>query len=237
MAENEVQVVDQQPKKKNEKVKNAMYIGILVFSVILLVIEGFVYYQRRYLTPFWVNGQSMYPTLNGHATRENGDEVGIDGGNAHKGDTVDYGVMDTHKRAINKVKRFDIIVTLYRKDDTSNKIKRVVGMPGERIRFDSGEHNGDLYINDELIEQPIDTEIIRSGTKYPIHEILLGEEQYYVLGDNRAHSSDSRTKGPIEKSWITGKAIAICGTAKVYLNEKGFYDIKNIDYKWPLYLK
>lgn len=226
-----------EPKKKNEKIKNIIYICVLVVSVIVLVIEGFLYYQRSYLTPFWVNGQSMYPTLNGHALRADGSEIGIAGGNSLAGDTVDYGVMDTHKKAISKIKRFDIIVTQYREDDTSNKIKRVIGMPGERIRFDSGENNGDLYINDVFVEQPIETELIRCHKSYPVGEITLGENQYYVLGDNRDHSSDSRDNGPIEKDWITGKAIAICGTAKVYRNDKGYFDIKDIDYKWPVYLK
>lgn len=226
-----------EPKKKNEKVKNIIYICVLVVSIIILIIEGFLYYQRSYLTPFWVNGQSMYPTLNGHALRADGSEVGIAGGGSHLGDTVDYGVMDTHKKAINKIKRFDVIVTLYREDDTSNKIKRVVGMPGERIRFGTGANNGDLFINDELIEQPVETEIVRSGNSYPVEEIVLGDNEYYVLGDNRAHSSDSRHEGPIQKEWITGKAIAICGTAKVYRNDKGYLDIKDIDYKWPVYLK
>ena len=219
--------------------KNFLYIFILIFSIVLLAVEGVVYYQKKVLTPFWVNGQSMYPTLNGYSTRKDGSSVGIDGGNAHIGDTVDYGVMNTNKSAIKKIKRFDVIVTQYSEDDTSNKIKRVVGMPGELVQFSTeASTNGDLYINGNYVAQPISTEIIRAAS-YPSEGILLGSDEYYVLGDNRSHSSDSRdsSHGPIKKEWITGKALYICGTAKVCQNSKGFLDIENVKYKWPKKIK
>ena len=233
--------------ENNKSIKNRkrfakfLNIFIIVVAVTLLALEGVLYYQRSYLTPFWVNGQSMYPTLNEHAVYANGEEIGISG-SASAGSIVDYGVMDTHKGAINKIKRFDIIVTKYSKTDTSNKIKRVLGLPGETITLvntgKGNEHNGDLYINGKLIEQPIESKYIVDGdysyVKYT-QNLVLGSDEYYVCGDNRAHSSDSRGDGPVKKSWITGKVVAICGTCEVYLNEK-YYDIKNIDYKWPRYL-
>lgn len=229
-------------KEKTEKTstrKKIFYSLIIVFSVALLIVEGFVYYQRSYLTPFWVNGQSMYPTLNLHATDANGNELGENPNNpsARPGYTVDYGVMDTHKKAINKIERFNIVVTKYSKTDTSNKIKRVLGLPGETIEF---KDDGDLYINGAYVEQPLAETYIR-GAKYPVGETVLGEDEYYVCGDNRKHSSDSKNIGPIKKEYITGKVIAICATATVYLNkdENGndFLDIKDIDYYWPRYLK
>ena len=213
-------------------------ICIIVFAVVLLAVEGVLYYQRSYLTPFWVNGQSMYPTLNLHATNASGEEIGPAGGGSAPGYVVDYGVMDTHKGAIKRIKRFDIIVTKYSKSDTNNKIKRVLGMPGETVRFSvtgfGNEHNGDLYINNKLIEQPIDIEYIRNGS-YPTQTWTLGSDEYFVCGDNRGHSADSRQEGPIQKSWITGKVIAICGKATVY-QDGVYYDVKDIDYFWPRYL-
>jgi signal peptidase I len=222
------------PVKNRKRFRLILNICIIVFSVVLLAVEGVVYYQRSYLTPFWVNGQSMYPTLNLHAKDKNGNELGANPGDpsAHEGYTVDYGVMDCHAKAIKKLKRFDIVVTKYSKEDTSNKIKRILGLPGEIIEF---KNNGDLYINDQLVEQPVASEYIKDAY-YPAGPTTLGDDEYYVCGDNRKHSYDSRNTGPIKRESITGKAVAICGTAKVYLDDKNFYDVKDIKYSWPRYL-
>jgi signal peptidase I len=225
-----------------EGFKKFLYIFIFVFSIVLLVVEGIIYYHRSYLTPFWVNGQSMYPTLNEHAKNAQGDEIGAGGGGSLEGYTVDYGKMDCHKSAINKIKRFDVVVTLYSSDDTSNKIKRVIGMPGETIKFSTAvETNGDLYVNGKFVEQPISTQVVRNAS-YPVGEIKLGENEYYVLGDNRNHSLDSRAEGPIKKEWITGKAMYLTGTATVFKytdpDSGNFkYDIKNIKKHWPRRIK
>ena len=181
----------------------------------------------------------MYPTLNFNATDANGNKLDETSGNSGVGYTVDYGVMDTHKSAINKIKRFDIVVTKYASTDTRNKIKRVLGLPGETIEFKvtgfGKEENGDLYINGKLIEQPIQSEFIRNAN-YVTTQWTLGLDQYFVCGDNRGHSSDSREQGPISKSLITGKVVAICGTAEVYYDTDHF-DIKNVNYKWPKKVK
>ena len=227
------------PIRNRKRFAKILNICIIVIAVVVLAIEGVLYYQRSYLTPFWVNGQSMYPTLNFNATDANGNKLDETSGNSGVGYTVDYGVMDTHKSAINKIKRFDIVVTKYASTDTRNKIKRVLGLPGETIEFKvtgfGKEENGDLYINGKLIEQPIQSEFIRNAN-YVTTQWTLGLDQYFVCGDNRGHSSDSREQGPISKSLITGKVVAICGTAEVYYDTDHF-DIKNVNYKWPKKVK
>ena len=225
--------MNEKPVKNRKRFRLILNICIIVFSVCLLAIEGVVWYQRSYLTPFWVNGQSMYPTLNEHATDANGNELGPAPGNpaAKEGYTVDYGVMDCHARAIKKLKRFDVVITKYNQDDGSNKIKRILGLPGEIIEF---KNKGDLYINGKFCEQPIAEEYIRSGT-YPLAPMALGDDQYFVAGDNRGHSYDSTNIGPISRDFITGKAIAICGTATVY-RDGNTLDVKDIKYSWPRYL-
>ena len=227
------------PIKNRKRFAKILNICIIVIAVVVLAIEGVLYYQRSYLTPFWVNGQSMYPTLNFNATDANGNKLDETSGNAGVGYTVDYGVMDTHKFAINKIKRFDIVVTKYTDSDSKNKIKRVLALPGETVQFKATgygkEENGDLYINGKLIEQPIQTEFIRNAN-YSETQWTLGDNQYFVCGDNRGHSSDSREHGPISKDLITGKVVAICGTAVVYYDNDHF-DIKNVDYKWPKKVK
>ena len=222
------------PVKNRNRFKLILNIVIIVFSLVALAIEGVVYYQRAYLTPFWVNGQSMYPTLNLHCKNAKGEELGVNpiDPSAHEGYTVDYGVMDCHEKAIKKLKRFDVVVTKYSKDDTSNKIKRILGLPGEVIEF---KNDGDLYINNVFVEQPVSSEYIK-GAYYPVGKTTLADDEYYVCGDNRNHSHDSRQTGPVKREAITGKAIAICGTATVYLDEKNFLDVKDINYTWPRYL-
>ena len=216
------------------KFKTVLSILIIVFSVLLLAVEGVVYYQRSYLTPFWVNGQSMYPTLNYSAVDKYGRPLGESYGSATEGCLVNYGVMNTHKSALKKLKRFDVVVTYYSATDTVNKIKRILGMPGETVEF---RNDGDLYINGAYVAQPIDERYIR-GASYPDYAITLTDNQYYVCGDNRRHSADSRNTGePIEKEYITGKALYICGTCEVYNKGDGTTDIKNIRYSWPRKIK
>ena len=222
--------------KNRNRFKTFLTIFVIVFSVCLLVVEGFIYYQRSYLTPFWVNGQSMYPTLNGNAYDSYGNKLDESSGSSKVGYIVDYGVMDTHKSALNRIKRFDIVITKYSSLDEGNKIKRVVGLPGETVKFVitgvGHDHNGDLYINDKYYEQPISSEVLKNSSGYPAGEIKLGEDEYYVLGDNRNHSRDSRSEGPIKKEFIVGKAIALCATCEVFYDGQNL-DVKNIKHYAP----
>lgn len=230
---------NKKPIKNRKRFVKILNITIIVVAVLVLALEGVLYYQRSYLTPFWVNGQSMYPTLNYNATDAEGNKLDESSGNAGVGYTVDYGVMDTHKRAINRIKRFDIVVTKYAATDTKNKIKRVLGLPGETIQFvvtgNGNDNNGNLLINGELVEQPIGAEFIKNAN-YPTTKWELGDNEYFVCGDNRAHSSDSRNEGPVTKDLITGKVVAICGTAKVYYDGQHF-DIQDVKYTWPKKVK
>ena len=236
-------VENTKPINNRKRFRDFLPIIIIVVSVILIAVEGVVYYQRSYLTPFWVNGQSMYPTLNKDATFADGTKIGENGGSAGIGSIVDYGVMDEHKGAIDKLKRFDIVITKYVANaDDSSKIKRVIGLPGETVEFKNtgvgNKHNGDLYINGKLVEQPIESKYIVNGG-YNNAKWTLKANQYIVCGDNRGHSYDSRdpSVGAISKDMIKGKAIAICGKAEVYFTTEKKLGVKNIDYFWPKYLK
>lgn len=238
-------VSNEQPIKNRKRLSVLFNIIIIFISIIALAIAGILIYQKRYLSPFWVNGQSMFPTLNRDALDPNGVLYGNgekSGSTTSAGSTkVDYGVMDKHERALKSIERFDIVVCKYSENDTSDKIKRVVGLPGETIMFGQGDRNGTLYVKEggtyKAIAQPIPSEYVVAG-KYPTEEITLTETQYYVLGDNRAHSSDSRnpTNGPVEYKWLVGKVVAICAYCDIVNLEDGSVGPTNITHFFPRFL-
>lgn len=98
--------------------------------------------------------------------------------------------------------RFDIVI-IY-PDDTKSKrwIKRIIGLPGEEVRIDE---EGNIYINGEILEENYGKETIQDPG-LAAQTIKLGEDEYWVMGDNRNHSSDSRVIGPVPRSRILGKA-------------------------------
>ena len=100
------------------------------------------------------------------------------------------------------IKRGDIVVLLYPNDPSKSYIKRVVGLPGEQIEVIDGR----LYVNDELIEEPyLDAEYLsRDSTPGPVD---INAHHYFVMGDNRNNSSDSRSWGLVPEKYIYGKAV------------------------------
>lgn len=101
-------------------------------------------------------------------------------------------------------KRFDVIVFPYQYADKTYYIKRVIGLPGETVRIDE---KGAVYINDVLLEEGYGKENIKDPGM-AIDGITLQDDEYFVMGDNRNDSSDSRfvSVGNIKRSQILGKA-------------------------------
>lgn len=97
---------------------------------------------------------------------------------------------------LGKIERYDIVVV--KEDEDDKIIKRVYGMPGETIKID---HNH-IYINGEIIADDY-----AFGKTSDYDEITLKEDEYFVLGDNREISKDSRRMGPFTKDNIKGTII------------------------------
>lgn len=93
-------------------------------------------------------------------------------------------------------KRFDVVVFKY--SSPSYLIKRVIGLPGEKIRYTDNK----LYVNDKLVNEAFN----RNGVTKDF-EVTVPNNMYYVLGDNRINSEDSRYFGPIKEKDIIGKPI------------------------------
>ena len=100
--------------------------------------------------------------------------------------------------------RFDIVIFPYQYAANTYFIKRVIGLPGERVRIDE---QGNIFINDELLKESYGYERMEYAG-LAAEEIQLGDDEYFVLGDNRNVSEDSRYPdvGNIKRSNIIGRA-------------------------------
>lgn len=112
----------------------------------------------------------------------------------------DYLIIDKLSYRFQEPKRFDIIVFPFHKD---YYIKRIIGMPKDLVEI----VDGDIYINGELLYEDYGKEAMASGMNQ-MDPIVLGADEYFVLGDNRNNSHDSRYSdvGLIQKDEIIGRA-------------------------------
>jgi signal peptidase I len=99
-----------------------------------------------------------------------------------------------------ELKRGDLITFLYPKDRSKWYFKRVIGLPGEVVEIRSGI----VYINGQILDEPyVDESFNQSKSSFPPRKVP--EYQYFVMGDNRDNSSDSRYWGSVDRELITGK--------------------------------
>lgn len=129
-----------------------------------------------------VDGTSMYSTL----------------------DDGDKALTDALFYKMGKINRFDIVII--KMDSGPHKgeklVKRVIALPGETIEY----KDSTLYINGEVVEENFIVDLAKEATG-TIIKTTLGEDEYFVLGDNRGASSDSRRFGTVEKSEIKGRGL------------------------------
>lgn len=121
----------------------------------------------------------------------------------HNGDNL---IVDKLSYRFHNPERFDIIVFPFQFQDNTYYIKRIIGLPGETVQI---MDDGSIYINGEKLEENYGMEVIKPETIGRAAEpIELGDDEYFVMGDNRNNSSDSRTDmvGNITRENIIGKA-------------------------------
>jgi len=99
------------------------------------------------------------------------------------------------------IERGDVVVFRYPPDPSKSYIKRVIGIAGDHIRIDGGQ----VYVNGEALDEGYVPPAYTDARSYPESTVPPG--CYFVLGDHRSMSSDSREFGPVNQSFIYGKAV------------------------------
>lgn len=150
----------------------------LAFSVLIAVVLIVFIYQ-----PVKVEGTSMSPTL------QDDERIFIN--------------KFTYRFGLGDIERGDTIVFWYPEDRTKSYIKRVIALPGDKVRIDSGQ----VYVNDKPLDFiPDSSKDNVSWPRVPSDQVVPPND-YFVLGDNRMSSSDSRSWGYVPRDCIYGKAV------------------------------
>ena len=161
-------------------------VGVFFLDIIETVVVALALFVVVYLflfQPHQVKGNSMYP-------------------NFHDGE---YILTDKISYRLGLPKRGDVIVFKAPKNEEVDYIKRIIGLPGDEIKVSAGL----VYINNKkLNEDYLPTDYVTSSGSFLSEDapVKITEGQYFVLGDNRNHSSDSREWGFVKKDEIIGKA-------------------------------
>ncbi len=138
------------------------------------------------IQPFYVKGASMEPNFHDH----------------------EYLIIDELTYRFEAPERGQVIVFRYPRNPQEYFIKRIIGLPGEQVQIKDGQviifneaHPEGFAINEKYLSGELIT-FDSSETK-----VTVGPDEYFVLGDNRSASKDSRSFGPVSKSFITGKVL------------------------------
>ncbi|MEO8096174.1 MAG: signal peptidase I [Acidobacteriota bacterium] len=109
----------------------------------------------------------------------------------------------SYRFGITDVRHGDTVVFWFPGDTSKSYIKRVIGVPGDRIEISRGR----VFVNDQLLNEPyVPAEY---GDRVSLDKMTVPQGEYFVLGDHRSSSNDSRTWGTVPRSYIYGKAVFV----------------------------
>lgn len=173
---------DEAQENKPSFLAKAMEFAGELLHVVVISLAIIIPVRYFLIQPFYVKGASMEPNFYDH----------------------EYLIIDEISYRFNEPKRGDIVVFRYPNDPRQYFIKRVIGLPGERVKVSAGQVT---VHNDEHPEGVVLDENGYLGTIYTHgdKEERLDADEYFLLGDNRAASLDSRIFGSVPRSFIVGK--------------------------------
>lgn len=149
----------------------------LIALIIVIPIRFFI------AQPFIVSGTSMFPTFH----------------------NKDYLIVDEISYKIGNPHRGDVVIFKYPKDTTKYFIKRIIGLPGETISIKAGKITikNSEHLDGIILDEPY----VENHSEDSMGEKVLGTDEFFVMGDNRTASSDSRYWGVLPKKLMTGRAL------------------------------
>lgn len=159
-----------------ELIRTAVVVSVLAYLIRLFVLQ-----------PFVVEGSSMYPRFQ----------------------TNDFLIVDKLSYRIGDPQRGDIVVFRYPFDPNTNYVKRIIGVPGDTVKIENGKvtiknsaHPGGFVLEETYVSNGNSTTLPVTSTKT---EYSVPEDHYFVLGDNRKASSDSREWGMLPRADVIGR--------------------------------
>lgn len=178
-------VIRQQLAKLSFGIEGLQLVRIAILGTLIFMVVATCLFR-----PIQIQGESMYPTL---TNRE-------------------VGVTNIIGRYVTKIKRFDI-VTVYNEAEGKTLAKRVIGLPGETIQY----RDDNLYINGQIVAETfLDSSYVATQTNdkdiqftSDYGPITLKDDEYFLCGDNRRVSKDSRLLGPFKADAILSDGIFI----------------------------
>jgi signal peptidase I len=167
---------DTESKFKDSVLDLLVFIGVVIAILVIL--------RWAVVEPHRVLGHSMVP-------------------NFQDGDYIITNKLVTH---FSLPQRGEVIILYNPRNHDQVFIKRVIGLPGEKVKVQYGQ----VYINDQVLSEPyLPPNTLTSGGAFlpEGEEFTVGTDQYFVMGDNRGGSSDSREWGPLQKDLVVGQAL------------------------------
>lgn len=166
------------PESSKSEDKNVLWYALVALGLALFI--------RFFIaTPYMVSGSSMEHTF----------------------ENLDYLIVDRLTYKVSEPTRGDVVVFMQPQAETRDLIKRIVGLPGETVMIRGNEVSivNTTHPDGVILKEPYLTEANMGGINNM--QVTLGENEYFVLGDNRRVSADSRMWGPLPKHDIIGRVI------------------------------
>lgn len=178
-----------------------------ILEAVVLALVVFLFIQTS-VQNFRVEGSSMRPTLQGGQYLLVNKLVYLKIDKVRLSQIIPFWKIDQggERFAIHPPNRGEVIVFHFPRDPSRDFVKRIIGVPGDRVKIEDGE----VIVNGKVLDEPyIPKSLTTGGCRNEFCDLRLKNKQYFVLGDNRRGSNDSRHWGVVPEENILGKVWVI----------------------------